>query len=92
MELCFLFSSLVGQEKKILAAEIVEELQKNMTIFSGEPISVLDGVPVAIKDEIDCLPYPTTGSLIGNFFAKSPVFKSLNISLHCSKTHKNNVF
>ncbi|CAJ1937739.1 unnamed protein product [Sphenostylis stenocarpa] len=27
----------------------------------GEPISVLDGVPVAVKDEIDCLPYPTTG-------------------------------
>ncbi|KAL6498064.1 hypothetical protein OROGR_028461 [Orobanche gracilis] len=27
----------------------------------GEPISVLDGVPIAIKDEIDCLPYPTTG-------------------------------
>lgn len=31
-------------------------------VFLGEPISVLDGVPVAIKDEIDCLPYPTTGS------------------------------
>ncbi|KAL1539004.1 fatty acid amide hydrolase-like [Salvia divinorum] len=27
----------------------------------GEAISVLDGVPVAVKDEIDCLPYPTTG-------------------------------
>ncbi|KAI9165589.1 hypothetical protein LWI28_017021 [Acer negundo] len=27
----------------------------------GEPISVLDGVPIAIKDEIDCSPYPTTG-------------------------------
>ncbi|KAI5671905.1 hypothetical protein M9H77_12269 [Catharanthus roseus] len=27
----------------------------------GEPISLLDGVPIAIKDEIDCLPYPTTG-------------------------------
>ncbi|XP_057770170.1 fatty acid amide hydrolase-like [Salvia miltiorrhiza] len=27
----------------------------------GEPISVLDGVPVAVKDEIDCMPYPTTG-------------------------------
>ncbi|XP_022010896.1 fatty acid amide hydrolase isoform X1 [Helianthus annuus] len=27
----------------------------------GESISVLDGVPIAIKDEIDCLPYPTTG-------------------------------
>lgn len=27
----------------------------------GKPLSVLDGVPIAIKDEIDCLPYPTTG-------------------------------
>lgn len=31
-------------------------------VFAGEPISVLDGVPVAIKDEMDCLPYPTTGN------------------------------
>lgn len=23
---------------------------------------MLDGVLVAVKDEIDCLPYPTTGS------------------------------
>ncbi|KAI8029744.1 Fatty acid amide hydrolase [Camellia lanceoleosa] len=27
----------------------------------GEPLSPLDGVPIAIKDEIDCMPYPTTG-------------------------------
>ncbi|KAH9717120.1 Amidase domain-containing protein [Citrus sinensis] len=27
----------------------------------GEPISVLDGVLIAVKDEIDCSPYPTTG-------------------------------
>ncbi|CAI0421891.1 unnamed protein product, partial [Linum tenue] len=27
----------------------------------GEAISVLDGVPIAVKDEIDCAPYPTTG-------------------------------
>ncbi|GMY12582.1 fatty acid amide hydrolase-like [Fagus crenata] len=27
----------------------------------GQPISILDGIPIAIKDEIDCSPYPTTG-------------------------------
>ncbi|KAL1823009.1 hypothetical protein ACET3Z_009787 [Daucus carota] len=27
----------------------------------GEPLSALDGVPIAVKDEIDCMPYPTTG-------------------------------
>lgn len=27
----------------------------------GEQISVLDGVPIAVKDEMDCMPYPTTG-------------------------------
>ncbi|MGB4595604.1 MAG: amidase [Anaerolineaceae bacterium] len=26
----------------------------------GQPLSFLDGVPVAIKDEVDMLPYPTT--------------------------------
>jgi len=35
-------------------------------VFPGEPISVLDGIPVAVKDEIDCLPYPTTGR--ANYF------------------------
>ncbi|RZC54476.1 hypothetical protein C5167_013335 [Papaver somniferum] len=28
---------------------------------NGKPLSILDGVPIAVKDEIDCLPYPTTG-------------------------------
>ncbi|KAM0882200.1 hypothetical protein ACQ4PT_032479 [Festuca glaucescens] len=27
----------------------------------GAPLSALDGVLVGVKDEIDCLPYPTTG-------------------------------
>ncbi|KAL6219726.1 hypothetical protein ACLB2K_007485 [Fragaria x ananassa] len=27
----------------------------------GVPISALDGIPIAVKDEIDCRPYPTTG-------------------------------
>ena len=26
----------------------------------GQPLSVLDGVPVAVKDEVDMVPYPTT--------------------------------
>jgi Asp-tRNA(Asn)/Glu-tRNA(Gln) amidotransferase A subunit family amidase len=29
-------------------------------IQAGEALSVLDGVPVAIKDEVDMMPYPTT--------------------------------
>ncbi|KAJ8769204.1 hypothetical protein K2173_000979 [Erythroxylum novogranatense] len=37
------------------AAESTSRYQK------GKPISALDGVPVAVKDEIDCTPYPTTG-------------------------------
>ncbi|CAI8619187.1 unnamed protein product [Vicia faba] len=35
--------------------------ESTLRYHKGEPISVLDGVLVAIKDEIDCLPYPTTG-------------------------------
>jgi len=35
-----------------------------------KPLSVLDGVPVAIKDEVDMVPYPTT---VGTkFFGKAP--------------------
>jgi Asp-tRNA(Asn)/Glu-tRNA(Gln) amidotransferase A subunit family amidase len=29
-------------------------------IKEGRPLSVFDGVPVAVKDEVDMLPYPTT--------------------------------
>jgi len=35
-----------------------------------KPLSVLDGVPVAVKDEVDMVPYPTT---VGTkFFGKAP--------------------
>jgi Asp-tRNA(Asn)/Glu-tRNA(Gln) amidotransferase A subunit family amidase len=27
---------------------------------SGQPLSIFDGVPVAVKDEVDMVPYPTT--------------------------------
>lgn len=39
---------------------------------AGEPLSTLDGVPIAVKDEIDCLPYPTTGK--SRFISQSIVF------------------
>ncbi|KAJ0972016.1 hypothetical protein J5N97_019975 [Dioscorea zingiberensis] len=44
-------------------AEDILEQAKESTIRHerGTPISVLDGVLVAVKDEIDCMPYPTTG-------------------------------
>jgi len=39
----------------------------------GKPLSIFDGVPVAIKDEVDQTPYPTT---VGTkFLGKSPVTK-----------------
>ena len=35
----------------------------------GSPLGPLDGVPVAVKDELDLLPYPTT---VGTAFLRSP--------------------
>ncbi|XP_021772630.1 fatty acid amide hydrolase-like isoform X2 [Chenopodium quinoa] len=43
--------------KNILEQAAESTLRHN----KGKPLSVLDGVPIAIKDEIDCNPYPTTG-------------------------------
>lgn len=31
-----------------------------LRLQAGEPLSILDGVPVAVKDEVDQVPYPTT--------------------------------
>ena len=39
-------------------------------IKAGKPLSIFDGVPVAVKDEVDMVPYPTT---VGTaFLGKSP--------------------
>ncbi|CAK9141995.1 unnamed protein product [Ilex paraguariensis] len=40
---------------------LTQATESTLRYQQGKPISALDGVPVAIKDEIDCLPYPTTG-------------------------------
>ncbi|KAL9356475.1 hypothetical protein Peur_049728 [Populus x canadensis] len=44
------------------AEDILRQAKESTRRYErGEPISALDGVPIAIKDEIDCRPYPTTG-------------------------------
>lgn len=35
--------------------------ESTLRYHRGAPLSALDGVLVGVKDEIDCLPYPTTG-------------------------------
>lgn len=50
-----LFSAMDSRDVLAQAAESAARYKK------GQPLSVLDGVPFAVKDEIDCLPYATTG-------------------------------
>ncbi|KAI5068521.1 hypothetical protein GOP47_0016866 [Adiantum capillus-veneris] len=42
--------------------EILKQAELSTSRYNkGTQLSILDGVPIAVKDEIDCLPYPTTG-------------------------------
>ncbi|MBA0844965.1 hypothetical protein Goarm_005858, partial [Gossypium armourianum] len=44
------------------AEDILRQAKESTLRYErGNPISALDGVLIAIKDEIDCYPYPTTG-------------------------------
>ena len=46
-------------------------------IRAGRPLSLLDGVPIAIKDEVDMVPYPTTVGT--SFMGKYPVTKDSTV-------------
>jgi Asp-tRNA(Asn)/Glu-tRNA(Gln) amidotransferase A subunit family amidase len=47
-----------------------QALESTERIRAGKPLGIFDGVPVAIKDEIDVTPYPTT---VGTaFLGKTP--------------------
>jgi Asp-tRNA(Asn)/Glu-tRNA(Gln) amidotransferase A subunit family amidase len=52
--------------------DVLEQAKQSAARFKAhKPLSVFDGVPVAVKDEIDMRPYPTT---VGTrFLGKSPV-------------------
>jgi Asp-tRNA(Asn)/Glu-tRNA(Gln) amidotransferase A subunit family amidase len=54
-------------------AEVSTDLLKN-----GKPRSFLEGVPVAIKDELDLVPYPTTVGT--NFLGSKPAVKDSYVS------------
>jgi Asp-tRNA(Asn)/Glu-tRNA(Gln) amidotransferase A subunit family amidase len=51
---------------------LAQARQATKRLGDGEPISVFDGVPVAVKDELDMTPYPTTAgtSFLGSTIAK----------------------
>ncbi|KAK3136216.1 hypothetical protein QOZ80_5BG0429840 [Eleusine coracana subsp. coracana] len=41
--------------------DILQQAEQSTLRYKQVPLSAMDGVLVAVKDEIDCLPYPTTG-------------------------------
>uniref|UniRef100_A0A0E0J792 Amidase domain-containing protein n=1 Tax=Oryza nivara TaxID=4536 RepID=A0A0E0J792_ORYNI len=42
--------------------DIIRQAEEStLRYHRGTPLSAMDGILVAVKDEIDCLPYPTTG-------------------------------
>lgn len=45
---------------------------------AGKPLSLLDGVPVAIKDEVDQVPYPTFGGTA--FLGKEPARQDATVT------------
>lgn len=47
---------------------LTQAVASTMRFQSGNPVSIFDGVPVAIKDELDQVPYPTSAgtSFLGN--------------------------
>lgn len=60
-------SIMIAQDSQDLLAQADASTQR---IQSGNALSILDGVPVAVKDEVDQVPYPTT---VGTrFLGKTP--------------------
>jgi len=66
------FSASYSEDIRKQAAESSKRLQ------NGHPRSILEGVPVAVKDEIDLVPYPTT---VGTkFLGARPAVKDSYVS------------
>ncbi|MEY2818833.1 MAG: GatA1, partial [Chloroflexota bacterium] len=52
-------------------------------IKNGKPLSVFDGVPVAIKDEMDMIPYPTTVGT--SFLGEAPAKEDSEVAARLRK-------
>ena len=51
--------------------DVMKQVKESTARFkAGKPQSVFDGVPIAVKDELDMMPYPTTVGT--SFLGKSP--------------------
>ncbi len=51
--------------------DVMKQARESTARFkAGKPLSVFDGVPIAVKDEIDMTPYPTTVGT--SFLGKTP--------------------
>lgn len=59
--------------------DILQQAQASTERYrKGEPLSLLDGVPVAVKDELDMVPFPTTVGT--SFLGKDPVQEDSTIA------------
>jgi hypothetical protein len=68
----------------IISCSFEEVLVVKIIVFTpaGTPLSILDGVPIAVKDEIDCIPYPTTGKHPRNSLNRDELERFLMVSDH----------
>ncbi|HNB42453.1 MAG TPA: amidase, partial [Anaerolineales bacterium] len=64
--------------------EVMRQARESTERFkNGKPLSIFDGVPVAIKDEIDVTPYPTTVGT--SFLGKSPAKEDSEVAARLRK-------
>jgi len=58
--------------------DVLKQARESTARFkAGKPLSVFDGVPIAVKDEMDMTPYPTTVGT--SFLGKSPATEDATV-------------
>jgi len=64
--------------------EVMRQARESTERFkNGKPLGIFDGVPVAIKDEMDATPYPTTVGT--SFLGKSPAKEDSEVARRLRK-------